>query len=508
MKKLFLLVLIVLVSLGHEFAFSDQTPPEQRIGWISNIPSDHVGVTFVDKFQPTEFSFLKTLTSLCTSLDDSRCGKLRTFQYAAIMPPCSSVTQTNCIVGITAQADSDTSAVQGKYLQSIPEKPLYAYKPDTNLGLPFGSTPSIWQLPGIRHKGGSETYAVLASITGGLRRSTSGIIERDFPEISIELFPINVVKEKFDKPVQFSSSTGSLATMEITSGGGSRCAVQDDGACGLKQTFPEHIKFGVEARLSVRISGWANGRVLNPEFNYQQGPNSSQLSLIGYPARVPTLSGSADFSKLDTATAIMLGSKYLKNGTGSLDPTIGSNAMKYFSKWNEILGNTASEQVSQWRFSSTSNYQLGGEALCGKSLPPNTFSAFVTTNSLAYSAGPPKFDSVDHSLNYSVASPHFLPDNSVFRGNYDLYLNSAVAKCLYGFSAASISATVSVTDESGKSQVATSTLNQKNNWIHLAVSGFEFSNPTISAKFTQQRESTSCTKKVGPTSTKSKSNLC
>ena len=108
----------------------------------------------------------------------------------------------------------------------------------------------------------------------------------------------------------------------------------------------------------------------------------------------------------------------------------------------------------------------------------------VTTNSTSYAQGAPTFS--NGNLNYKVASLHYLSDGSIFHGTYDLILRSDVARCLYGFSNAPISATISVLSENGANQVAVTSVNEKSGWLYLSASGFTFSNPSISVKLTQE----------------------
>ena len=77
----------------------------------------------------------------------------------------------------------------------------------------------------------------------------------------------------------------------------------------------------------------------------------------------------------------------------------------------------------------------------------------------------------------------------------------SVARCLYGFSNAPISATISVSESSGgEKNVATTSVSDAGGWLHLAAYNFQFSNPTISAKLTQASASTTTTtiKKATP----------
>ena len=108
----------------------------------------------------------------------------------------------------------------------------------------------------------------------------------------------------------------------------------------------------------------------------------------------------------------------------------------------------------------------------------------VTTNSVAYSAGPPEYK--DGSLNYQVSSPHFNPDGTTpFKGTYNLVMRSDVARCIYGFSKAPIKASISVLSSEGANDVATTVANEKDGWLYLSANNFQFSSPTIKVKLTQ-----------------------
>jgi hypothetical protein len=112
----------------------------------------------------------------------------------------------------------------------------------------------------------------------------------------------------------------------------------------------------------------------------------------------------------------------------------------------------------------------------------------VTTNATQYSAGPPAFDRNEGTLNYQVSAPHYSPDNSEFKGSYDLVMRSDVARCIYGFSKAPISATLEITSSDGTPQIATTIIGEKNGWVYLRAKNFEFSAPIIKAKLSQEAE--------------------
>jgi hypothetical protein len=79
-----------------------------------------------------------------------------------------------------------------------------------------------------------------------------------------------------------------------------------------------------------------------------------------------------------------------------------------------------------------------------------------------------------------------MPDGKTeVQGTYDLVMRSETARCLYGFSKAPISATVSVVGGNSNS-VATTVVSEKDGWLKMAAYGFTFSQKTIRVKMTQK----------------------
>jgi hypothetical protein len=102
---------------------------------------------------------------------------------------------------------------------------------------------------------------------------------------------------------------------------------------------------------------------------------------------------------------------------------------------------------------------------------------------MGYEGGSPSFQ--DGSLNYKVTGMHYMSDGtSLVTGTYDLVMRSEVARCLYGFSSAPISATISITG-SEQNLVATTIVSEKDGWLKLAAYGFNFSSPVIKIKVSQ-----------------------
>jgi hypothetical protein len=111
----------------------------------------------------------------------------------------------------------------------------------------------------------------------------------------------------------------------------------------------------------------------------------------------------------------------------------------------------------------------------------------VTTNAMVYENGAPSYRS--GFLNYKVAGLHYLPDGTEALGSYDLIIRSDVARCLYGFSNAPLSASITVSGD-GDKNIATTTVREKGGWLKLAAYGFTFSEKTIKVKLTQKKQTT------------------
>ena len=126
----------------------------------------------------------------------------------------------------------------------------------------------------------------------------------------------------------------------------------------------------------------------------------------------------------------------------------------------------------------------------------------MSTNATQYIAGPPTFDETAQALDYKVAAPHYLPNGDVFQGTYNLQISDTLARCLYGFSNAPISATVSVVSIDGTAKVATTVVKDSGGFLQLSAAGFTFSSPTIRVKLFQEATSASTSKTSSGTSAK------
>ena len=252
-------------------------------------------------------------------------------------------------------------------------------------------------------------------------------------------------------------------------------------------------------KLHTQVNGWLHGRATNIAADIAVAADGDQIVTVsGNAIVVPTVFANFPRTQLPKAVVDFYAARpetaYMGYGAGERDPVTKIN--KYLLKapnnyneeeleevliWYSAIKDTAPYAATEWSIRST---ETSGTA--NGCLKDNTkLNGIVTTNSNFFISGPPVFNKAEMALDYKVASPHFLPNGEVFKGTYDLAIRSDVARCLYGFTAAPISAKISVVSADGNSQVATTILGEKNGWLFLAAAGFTFSSPTVRVKLEQ-----------------------
>ena len=123
----------------------------------------------------------------------------------------------------------------------------------------------------------------------------------------------------------------------------------------------------------------------------------------------------------------------------------------------------------------------------------------INTNAMVYQSLVPQYK--NGFLDYEVMGVHKDLNGEVMRGEYDLIMRSDAARCLYRFSSAPVSGTVSVVDANGSPQVATTTLGESNGWLRLSAKNFTFSQKTIKVKLTQKKRTITCASNSTPNKT-------
>ena len=442
-----------------------------------------------------------TKLRLCKSMSDAACSTAQDVSYVAALPICAEPDSPNCIVGLTAVGAGGNSIV-GKLIRTVPAQGWTDYQGDPAINLPAGASPALFSLQGLNNGAGTDTYLVTFKAQGQKKMNDAKFTTS---RVIASISPVTIQNGDYGRMHAFDATgrRGDCLTANLPCGlsvdGGSRvddkaCASVEDGACALKQAFPTGYRFKLVVNLGNSPVGWFHGRIKSPNLSITTKQSGVQLSLEADPVTVPTvgvavprLSLSADmqaFYKNGTQTESWYWGEVGPHGyrnTLSLPPPSSQAAFDQFKMWSSYFNDKASASPTVWNFqtldlsSNSSSCFRNDSQLIG----------VVTTNSMIYSGGPPSFNSGEGTLDYKVGSPHYKSNGEVFQGTYDLQVRSDVARCLYGFSAAPVKASLTVTSESGAENVASTTVTEKDGWLRMAAYGFTFSNPTIKVKLTQ-----------------------
>jgi hypothetical protein len=277
--------------------------------------------------------------------------------------------------------------------------------------------------------------------------------------------------------------------------------------------LPKEISFGFSLRLNTNLSGWLHGRMRNAVIDYKTTSGITNLTVTANPIAVPLIDVWSKSDELSDAfvTAYqnqfwageamhypatnenlglpILDSEKTRSGMKNIsfkhiNTNFSQSAMDNFLLWLGVAKDKAAAMPTQWRLGTMTDNGSGQVRECLDK--EKALAGVVTTNSTMYLDGPPVFK--DDTLDYKVASTHFEADGTtVFKGTYELIMSSSVARCIYKFTSAPISATVSITSENGEANAATTIVNEKDGWLKLGAYGFTFSSPTVRVKLAQEK---------------------
>ena len=442
--------------------------------------------------------------TICSSINDQPCkNSVKTF-YLAYLAPCSSTVTINCISSVSA-VDPSGKEFPGQYVKNFPSAGSNDYPGDENVNLPAGSSPSVWKIPGVSHGGNEDNYLLRYSLQGGADKGAN------FSAYSIQasLFPFTTITGNYHVPhlVDANHPTDTCLQNNYKCGFGSAingdsnqlsaaCVSFEVGYCALRQAFPSGYRFRIVAKIGNSPTGWFHGRFASPLVTLTPTGSATTLSVEASPVLVPAVGAIIKQADETPEMRNFYGRNPMGKGIsfGQLSPNGISNYLSMpepsdsgvfneFSLWSSIFKDKATATQSEWSFRTL---QLNGEGnRCIND--PSKLVGVVATNAMMYSGGAPGFNAGEGSLDYKVGAPHYSSNGDVFKGSYDLQLRSDVARCLYNFSNAPVKATISISNETGDSNIATTifTEDKDSGWMHMSASNFTFSNPTLKIKFTQ-----------------------
>jgi hypothetical protein len=206
---------------------------------------------------------------------------------------------------------------------------------------------------------------------------------------------------------------------------------------------------------------------------------NNRLTVSAKAVTIPTFAVKRPVNELTTQEADF--AQYFGYGKGVSGGEPGNpRIFEYLEYWRPKLQDIATHAKTNWSLKST---RWTSENKCLNST--DRVLGIVSTNSMGYDGNPPKF--IDGFLNYRVSGFHHAADGKTPNlGTYDLVLQSDAARCLYGFSSAPVSATVTITGANGSENLATTVVTEKNSWLKMKAVGFTFSEKQIKVKLTQE----------------------
>ena len=516
-----IVALFIALAIAIPTSFTASASSLVDDGWIPpDFPKQgHVNVTFADRSAVLMGAGAphlewrngkngpESLQLLCQGLDDSRCsttsGKLI---YFTRLVSCSASNSIDCIESISVIRNG--AEIQGAQKEVFPKSIRTTYVSDASKNLPLASSGALWNFPEVKHLGGEDFF--VGVVLSGSKDSKSSKFQTD--GISIGISAIELLKTTKDDGSSYvlensrpadGTFLGAVGVYPPYEDEKYLCVMSGDSLCANRRALPTDIGFKLALRLSSSPSGWLHGRVSEGSLAITPLDEKGGIRLVvqGDSVRVPSL-GFA-YSWKDIPKAIQDKYKSGEFSNESTSPTIGcrwcsddplintlvSNPLAYgpdafqeLGSWADLRKDTADADLNTWSVRSLSQSEMSGAAGCF--VKKGQVNGFVTTNATVYSAGPPKL--IKGSLDYQVAAPHFRSDGSELLGRYRLIMRSDVARCVYGFSQAPVSASVTVTSENGKSQVATTSVSERAGWITMSADNFTFSNPIIRVTLQQK----------------------
>ena len=444
----------------------------------------------------------------CKSIDDSTCKDLNHLALFAVLPPCVSAQQSDCISRVSVlngkgilEDASPISKVQDVYFG---KNGLAAgeFLADARHNQPGGGSAYVWTFPTYKHRGGALFSPQVMLMNYGEARNMKDPKSFKFnPEFKIGLFPVTVSTEAANPAFSFLQSGYSL----------------------IQDTFLDESNFTIEFRSTAPWVSWVRSTVTNLTVNDSESKSDFIYSVSGSPARVPGYIKNIPWASnnIESLYKTTYGFNWnvgqwceLQTQGGSaksladcriefeVNPAKGNFEWSFaqFDAAAPFTDSKATFAPYRWIVENVPAYKLSiqqgvlGSVKgldCVSNYSGKRPAGITSTNATIATDGPPTWDASTSSLQYRVAALPLLPDGQTFFGQYTLNVPREVAECLWGKSASTAKATIEVLDSNGTKQVVTASLSTSPNWFKFQASGFHFSSPTIRIKLATTAASTS-----------------
>jgi len=430
--------------------------------------------------------------AVCTSTSDPGCGKPGWMWDArSILEECTTSSQENCVESLSAKL-KDGTVVNGTVSSRWNE--WAKFPADSTLGIPAGGAQLTWKIPG-GNPGGSEEFALIPVL------KARGIAPNiNYSELNVVLRPVTIVPGTYVKAASHVGLRGDgKGVFDDTTANEQGCVIAETTRCALATSFKDlSIEYTVKLRLAKSVQPWLHGRMFEPSIETKNlGGTANLLTVSAKPIVIPNFGGWVKWS--DLPEAIKARNPFGAGGTTAnqadwtnpdiskrilriMQPPAGDRAIQEFKDWNPLFSDKPFAMKTLWSVRTIQNMTPQISFCSGQQ-----FAGLVTTNAAVYSDGPPSYNAQEGSMDYVVGAPHYDTKGEVFNGTYSLIMRSDVARCIYGFGNAPISAKIEVASENGTPAVAVTTISQNADWMRLFAAGFHYSTPQIKVKLIEEK---------------------
>ena len=449
------------------------TPGTMTLDLVDSFSSTGEGASFMVASTPRRGENMPD-EHLCQGFGPAPCdySNPTTLWASLLAPACTNDTQSNCIEGLSVYKDGEP-ATPAKFVRQSEGDII---KADAAHNLTEGSTKSLWSASQA-HTGGSADYAAFVQLSIYLDQNKQVHVSN----MSASVMPVTLTPGTYQATRYTQGKTTEGREQVSGAGAPTECVFVESNTCGRLQDFAPQTRVKLAVRVENTIGGWFKGRMKAPTIDVTRiSATANRITFDAEPVIVPQFFARFDVGGSDPGVAKWLGTLNFKpqNGGGQNMLTGSRDSFNLIENFRKVTNDTSAGVNTLWTAGTVQG--SGNRCLADHS----KVLGIVTTNSMVYQGDAPQFS--NGALNYKVAGLHYLPDGkSAVEGTYDLVMLSETARCLYGFSKAPISASISVTSADGDAKVATTLVSEKDGWLKLAAYGFTFSENRIDAKITQ-----------------------
>lgn len=374
---------------------------------------------------------------------------------SSMLPACSATSASVCIESVKFAA-SGSALAEANYSREVEQRQDFPGNRELNLLDGRGVPLFTFDQTGVASE--TSDFGVMVRVTQFWNKSS-----KRFEPFSFEAEVMPYVK---------------VGPQETTGA----CLFRVDNSCAKQNNFLPGSRVELTFRMPKQLGGWFSGRMKDPTIAVSEFDAETNRIVVGSEAvevaALGLVKSRSSFTPIEEMWVQNNGRWFTNGGTATGANSWQENIFPFIENYRPQAKDTAIGTNLVWKMRSIS---AGSGSGCLNDT--SRVLGIVTTNALGYDIGSPAFS--DGYLEYKVAGLHYMPNGKdLVLGTYDLVMRSETARCLYGFTNAPVSATVTVVG-TGDQTVASTVVSERNGWLKLAAYGFTFSEKEIQVKISQ-----------------------